>query len=125
MTTAARWEHFSHQADVGVRGIGSMLEEAFEQAAMALTAVIADPSEVAPGEMIELLCEAPDAELLLVDWLNKLIYEMATRNMLFGRFAVHLDGTRLAAQVCGRSAGTGPPPSRRRSKGRDLYRAEG
>jgi len=76
----ARWEHFPHQADVGVRGLGATLEQTFEQAALALTAVITDPAMVAPKEMIRLSCEAPDAELLLVDWLNLLIYEMATRH---------------------------------------------
>ena len=101
MTTAARWEHFPHQADIGVRGVGATLAKAFEQAAMALTAVITDPAEVAPREMIRVSCEAPDAELLLVDWLNRLIYEMATRNMLFSRFEVQLEGKCLAAQVWG------------------------
>lgn len=98
---AARWEHFPHQADIGVRGLGATPAEAFEQAALALTAVITDPSTVTSREAIQLSCEAPDAELLLVDWLNQLIYEMATRHMLFGRFAVHLEGKRLAAQAWG------------------------
>jgi tRNA nucleotidyltransferase (CCA-adding enzyme) len=40
-------------------------------------------------------CEAPDLELLFVDWLNALIYEMATRKMLFRRYTVEIDGTRL------------------------------
>jgi tRNA nucleotidyltransferase (CCA-adding enzyme) len=39
--------------------------------------------------------------LLLVDWLDTLIYEMATRNMLFSRFEVHLEGEHLSAQVWG------------------------
>ncbi len=101
MTATARWEHFPHEADIGVRGLGATLAEAFEQAALALTAVIADPAAVAQKEMIRLSCEAPDAELLLADWLNKLIYEMATRNMLFGRFEAHLEGNRLTAQAWG------------------------
>lgn len=101
MATNAHWEHFSHEADIGVRGLGATLEQAFEQAALALTAVITDLAAVAPREMIRLACDAPDAELLLVDWLNVLIYEMATRNMLFSRFEVHLEGTHLSAQVWG------------------------
>jgi SHS2 domain-containing protein len=101
MATTAHWEHFPHGADIGVRGLGATLEQAFEQAAVALTAVITDPSTVAPTEPIGLSCDAPDAELLLVDWLNTLIYEMATRNMLFSRFEVHLDGERLSAKVWG------------------------
>jgi len=40
----ARWEHFSHGSDIGVRGFGESIEEAFEQAAVALTAVVADIS---------------------------------------------------------------------------------
>jgi tRNA nucleotidyltransferase (CCA-adding enzyme) len=95
------WEHFPHQADVGVRGMGATLEEAYEQAALALTAVITPVAKVAPREMVRLSCEAPDVELLLVDWLNGLIYEMATRNMLFSRFEVHLEENRLAAQAWG------------------------
>lgn len=101
MKDTAHWEHFPHQADIGVRGLGATLAEAFEQAALAQTAVITDVAAVAPEEMIRLSCEAPDAELLLVDWLNRLIYEMATRNMLFSRFEVHLEGNRLTAQAWG------------------------
>lgn len=101
MATTAHWEHFPHQADIGVRGLGATIGQAFEQAALALTAVITEPADVAPREMIRLSCEAPDAELLLVDWLNTLIYEMATRNMLFSRFEVHLEGNNLTAQVWG------------------------
>lgn len=101
MAITARWEHFSHDADIGVRGLGATLAQAFEQAAMALTAVIADPAIVAPREMLRLSCAAPDAELLLVDWLNVLIYEMATRNMLFSRFDVHLEEDSLTAQAWG------------------------
>ena len=42
------WEHFPHQADMGIRGRGASREEAFEQAAVALTAVITDPEGVEP-----------------------------------------------------------------------------
>lgn len=98
---AKRWEHFPHEADIGVRGLGATLEKAFEQAALALTAVMTDVVAVAPRKMIRLSCEAPDDELLFVDWLNALVYEMATRNMLFSRFEVHLEGSRLTAKVWG------------------------
>jgi tRNA nucleotidyltransferase (CCA-adding enzyme) len=96
-----RWEHFPHQADIGVRGIGATKEEAFEQAALALTAVVTDPETVAPNASIEVACEAPDDELLLVDWLNALVYEMATRRMLFSRFEVRIDGPKLTATIWG------------------------
>jgi SHS2 domain-containing protein len=39
---------------------------------------------------VEVVCAAPDPELLLVDWLNAWVYEMSVRKMLFSRFAVTL-----------------------------------
>ncbi len=101
MAAAVHWEHFPHEADIGVRGMGATLEQAFEQAALALTAVITDLDTVAQNEVIDLSCEAPDVELLLVDWLNMLVYEMVTRKMLFSRFEVRLEGERLSARVWG------------------------
>ncbi|WP_238376523.1 archease [Thiobacillus denitrificans] len=98
---ASRWEQFSHEADIGVRGIGPDLAAAFEQVAVAMTAVITDPARVATETCVEIRCDAADDELLLVDWLNALIYEMAVRHMLFGRFEVHLDRRRLYAKAWG------------------------
>ncbi len=95
------WQHFPHQADLGVRGFGPSMAEAFEQAALALTAVLTDPESVEPRAPVDIACEAPDAELLLAEWLNALIYEMATRSMLFSRFAVRVTGTSLAARAWG------------------------
>lgn len=96
-----RWEHFPHGADVGVRGLGTTKAEAFEQAALALTAVITDPAGVRPIESVSIACAAPDDALLLVDWLNALIYEMATRRLVFAAFAVAIDGTRLTGTATG------------------------
>ena len=95
------WSHFHHEADIGVRGIGRTREEAFEEAALALTAVITDPEWVACSVTVTLDCEAPDRELLFADWLNALVFEMATRKLLFSRFHVELDGPRLHASACG------------------------
>lgn len=95
------WEHFEHGADIGVRGVGRTPAQAFEQAALALTAVIADPATVATGTPVDIACEAPDTELLFADWLNALVYEMQVRRMLFGRFEVSIEGMRLTARAWG------------------------
>src|SRR5690349_10924254 len=99
--TPMTWEHFRHGADVGVRGIGASCDDAFEQIAIAMTAVIVDPTTVLCSTSIEIRCNAPDRELLLVDWLNALIYEMAARDMLFGRFDVTIRGHTLVATAGG------------------------
>lgn len=100
-SSSGRWEHFPHGADVGVRGFGANLAEAFEQAALALTAVVTDPRGVAAREAVSIRCAAPDAELLLADWLNALVYEMATRHLLFGRFELRIEDGRLTATAWG------------------------
>lgn len=94
-------ELFPHGADVGVRGIGPTRASAFEQAALALTLAITDPTGIAPQHVIEVTCEAPNDAFLLLDWLNSLIYEMAVRRLVFGRFAVSIDGHRLHGQAWG------------------------
>jgi len=84
-----------------VRGVGSSLAEAFEQAAVALTAVITDPAWVHTETPVTIQCEAPDRELLLADWLNALIYQMAIRRMLFARFQVSIRDQQLEATAWG------------------------
>ncbi len=100
-TTINRWEHFPHQADIGVRGIGGSKEKAFEQAALALTAVITDPQLISPEIAVTISCQAPDGELLFVDWLNALIYEISTRKMLFSRFEVIIKNSHIDAMAWG------------------------
>jgi SHS2 domain-containing protein len=100
-TESTRWEHFPHGADIGVRGVAPTLAGAFEQAALALTAIVIEPEDLEPEEEVELACDATDHELLLIDWLNLVIYEMATRRMLFGRYEVAIEGSRLVARAFG------------------------
>ncbi len=95
------WEHFEHEADIGLRAVASTRDALFELMGEALTAVITEPANVRPTDAITISCEAPDDALLLVDWLNSLVYEMATRRMLFGEWRVEVTGQRLIARVSG------------------------
>ncbi len=98
------WEHFHHQADIGVRGVGRTLDEAFAEAAVALMAVICSPQKVQPTESVRIHCQGDDMELLFVDWLNELVYEMATRRMLFSRFEVTVTADKLDGRAWGETA---------------------
>ena len=100
-TTIAYWEHFPHDADLGVRGYGATPAQAFEQAALALAAAIADLASIRPSETIDIRAEAPSLDLLFVDWLNAIVYEMADRRMIFGAFEVTIDATTLMARAHG------------------------
>ncbi|MCL5279685.1 MAG: archease [Planctomycetes bacterium] len=84
----ARWELYSHPSDIGVRGLGATREEAFAQAALALTSVITDLAKVQPKEAVEIECKEQDNDLLFLCWLSSLLYEMDTRRMLFSRFEI-------------------------------------
>ena len=96
----AGWEHFAHDADIGIRGWGRTPAEAFEQAACALTAAVTQETIIARSKVC-VSCSAPDLELLFVDWLNAVIYEMALRRMLFGQFAVQIEDGQLQGRLWG------------------------
>ncbi|TAN70590.1 MAG: archease [Methylobacter sp.] len=96
-----RWEHFEHEADIGIRGIATTLEQAFEQAAIAMTAVVTDPGLVSDSLAVAIQCVAPDSELLLVSWINELIYEMAVHGLLFKRYQVIIANGELSATAFG------------------------
>jgi len=97
----AGWAHFSHDADIGVRGFGPDLATAFAQAALALSAVVTDPAGVAPARRVRVGCAGNDPEQLLYDWLNAIVFEMATRGMIFGRFEVAFDEDGLRGSAWG------------------------
>lgn len=113
MLTRAHWELLDHGVEVGVRGIGPTKEGAFEQAALAVTAVIADPAGVDPRQAVDIACRGYDDEMLLVDWLNAVIAEMARRGMLFSRFHVEF----RPGQLVGSAAGEPISPQRHRPGG--------
>jgi SHS2 domain-containing protein len=99
--STASWAHFSHSADIGLVGVGPTKAEAFRQAAIALTAVVTDPEHVRAVTSVDITCRAPSDELLLVDWLNAVIYEMSVRSMLFGDFTVTIDDSGLHGRAWG------------------------
>ena len=98
---SGNWEHYSHPSDVGIRGFGETKEEAFEQAGLALVAIVAELGRIEAKEEIEILCEEEDEKLLFASWLNAIVCEMATRDMLFSRFEVSIEGERLRGKAAG------------------------
>ena len=102
--TEPGWEHFGHEADIGVRGYGYTLSDAFNQAALALSSVITSLENIEPTTCLTVECEAPDYDVLLVDWLNELVYQMATQKMLFSKFDIEISDFHLKANICGELA---------------------
>lgn len=107
---SAGWEHFEHVADIGLHGYGPTAAAAFEQAALAMTAVSVEPDSLRAVKTVDIRCDAPDLDYLLVDWLNALVFEGSSRGMLFGEFEVRIDGFSLV----GRARGERIEPERHR-----------
>ena len=95
------WEHFAHQADIGIKASADSLSSAFEDVALALTAIVTEPKNVDATESVKIECSGENEELLLVNWLSSLIYEMDVRKMLFSRFEVRIENLKLSAKMWG------------------------
>ena len=95
------WELFAHDADIGIRGFGKTRETAFEEAACALSAVITDVTHIRRTASVDIVCNAPNDDMLLYEWLNAIVYEMAARDMIFGRYSVQIHDHGLTAQAWG------------------------
>lgn len=95
------YETFEHEADIGIRGFGSNIGEAFENAALAMYSVMVKIEAIKPLEQKEVAVSAPDGELLLVEWLNALLSLSDIERMVFSRFEVRIEGTSLTARAWG------------------------
>jgi SHS2 domain-containing protein len=101
MQVENKWEHFTHKADIGIRGFGPTLTDAFAMGALALTNIVTDSNKIKANKKIHISCTAPDEEILFADWLNAIIYKMDTLNMLFCEFNIKLDHLNLEATIKG------------------------
>jgi SHS2 domain-containing protein len=101
-----RYEQFPHTADIGVRVFGREPKELFANAAFAMFDILAD-LEGLSGDTVETFeLEAPNQEELLVSWLDELLYNFYTKQLIFFRFQIdELTGTGLKARAFGRPVG--------------------
>ncbi|MDP2799316.1 MAG: archease, partial [Deltaproteobacteria bacterium] len=96
-------ETFEHGADIGIRGKGRTLEEAFSNGAKALFALMADLSTIEPQKEIQVECTAPDIETLFMVWLNQLISLADIEKMVLSEFNVTISDNNLTAIARGES----------------------
>ncbi len=89
---------------MGIRARADTLAELFAQTALGMMHIVTD-APVAARDSVEVACAAAEPDLLLVDWLNALVFEMATRRMLFGVFEVHIEERAGQYQLAARARG--------------------
>ena len=99
------FEIIDHTADIGMRAFGNDLKEAFINAARGMFSIITNLDSIHEVIVKEIKVSAPDKEILLVEWLNELLFYFDTERLLFKRFEiVSLTDTEIQANCYGEKA---------------------
>jgi SHS2 domain-containing protein len=85
---AGKFEFLEHTADVYIRAHGKTMEEAYENAALAMFEVMTDTDKIAQMQEETLEVEAEDQYALLYNWLEALLVKFETENMLYSKFQI-------------------------------------
>ena len=95
------FERFEHRADVGVRGFGETLEEAFVEGARAMFSVMVELEGVSPEKTFDIEVSASDEEALFVEWLNELLSIGDLNDVVFCKFEAKISGNSLKGKASG------------------------
>ena len=85
------YENFEHKADIGVRGKGRKVEEAFQEAAKAMFSIECNLKKVKKVKKVKIKCDAQNIEELFVEWLNQLLAQSSIHEMMFSDFKVKIN----------------------------------
>jgi len=84
------FEHFEHEADIGIRGFGQTIEEAFENCALAMFQITHNVEKVQNKKSIHIECNSNVQDELLVEFLNELLSLSDVENMTFKEVKVKI-----------------------------------
>jgi len=112
-----KFEFLEHIADAYIAAYGRTLEEAFENAALAMFEVMTDTSKVEAKVERTLEASGYDEYELLYDWLEKLLIEYYSDNLVFSKFKVEsIERTPEGFRLRGKAMGEVFDPSRHESR---------
>lgn len=80
------FEEIEHTADWALRVRGRTMAALFAAAARGMFSLLTDLARVPAQHQIEFELRSIDAETLLVDWLNELLYRAEVENLVFTSF---------------------------------------
>ena len=96
------FEYFDVTADIGFKAYGKNLNEAFENAGLAIFNIISDTSNIDSTTEITFEITSEDEVSLLYDYLEELLFYHETEFMLFSKFHVEIDDNlNLKAKIFG------------------------
>jgi protein archease len=90
MTRKTPFEFFDVTADVGFRSYGRNLDEAFENAALAVFDTITDIKRIKKQLSKRIIIESEDEKALLYDWLTELLFLHDSEDLIFSQFQVKI-----------------------------------
>lgn len=97
-----KYEYFEATADIGLKAYGKDLNEAFENAGLAIFNIISDTSNIDASREIEFEVTSEDEVSLLYDYLEELLFYQEVEFMLFSEFHVEIDNNfHLKAKIIG------------------------
>jgi SHS2 domain-containing protein len=83
-----KFKFLDHMGDALIEAYGKSLEEAFENAALAMFEIMTDTRKVRSLLEREIEVTSEDKEGLLYSWLENLLIEFEVSNVLFSKFKV-------------------------------------
>lgn len=86
-----KYEYFDVTADIGFKSYGETLNEAFENAGLAIFNIISDTSDIKAEREITFKIRSEDEISLLYDYLEELLFYHEVEFMLFSEFHVEID----------------------------------
>ena len=106
MVNEGKFEFLEHTADVLISAHGASLEQAFENAALAMFEVMTDTTKINPIEKDTVEVEAEDEYALLYSWLEALLVKFEVNGLLCSKFEIfgledNSEGFKLKANVWG------------------------
>ncbi len=97
-----KFEYFEVTADIGFKAYGKNLNEAFENAGLAIFNIISDTKNIEPTKEISFEITSEDNVAMLYDYLEELLFYHEVEFMLFSEFDVEIsDDYSLKATIKG------------------------
>ena len=96
------FEIIDHTADVAIAAYGADLKKAFASAALGMFSIMTSIKKIDETVVRDVEVTADEMKVLLVSWLNELLFICEVDKILFKRFEVsELTDTKIIAKCCG------------------------
>jgi SHS2 domain-containing protein len=129
MDTTGKFEFLEHTADVYIAAHGKNMEEAFENAALAMFEVMTDTEKINPAQEDSVEVEAEDEYALLYSWLEALLVDFEVKNTVYSKFKITSleetpDGFKIKAAIWGEKFNAEKHPQKVAVKAATYHRME-